>query len=100
MEKQSSCSSVSQEVIEKTEMTSDPEVANSNFLQWLEEQDLEEFGTMMKDAGYDDLELLQRLTEQDLKEFLMRDLKLSKPGHCMRVLVAVRQLRGTQGMHG
>lgn len=62
------------------------------FKGWLQEHGIEEFEQKICEAGYDDLELLSKLTEQDLKEFLLNDIKIDKPGHRMKVYVAVRLL--------
>ena len=62
------------------------------FMGWLQEHGIERFEKKIREAGYDDLELLSKLTEQDLKEFLLNDIKIEKPGHRMKVYVAVRLL--------
>jgi len=43
-------------------------------------------------AGYDDMSLLTSLTEKDLQHMLEHDMKVEKPGHRMKVVIALRGL--------
>lgn len=70
---------------------------DESFEAWAEAHGFQQHIGAFHDAGYDDLALLAELTDVDLKEMLSEHLVLTKPGHRMKVVLAVRRLRGPLG---
>jgi len=63
------------------------------FAAWAEKNGFQELIPAFEEAGYDDLELISQLSDDDLKNMVTNDLNLEKPGHRMKVILAVRGLR-------
>ena len=67
---------------------------NVSFETWATKGGFSELVDRFRAAGYDSLELLQELNEDDVKQMLHEDMAVEKPGHRMKVVVALRKLRG------
>ena len=50
----------------------------------------------MTSAGYDDVAMIAEMTDADLKTMLEQELKVEKPGHRMKLVLATRKLRAKQ----
>ena len=63
------------------------------FAAWATQGGFGELVDKFRAAGYDTLDLLQELNESDVKTMLEEDMGVEKPGHRMKVVVAIRKLR-------
>ncbi|GBG29823.1 Sterile alpha motif domain-containing protein 5 [Hondaea fermentalgiana] len=66
---------------------------HENFVAWASSHGFDANVDKFASAGYDDLELLAGLNDDDLKEMLAHHVEIAKPGHRMKVVLAVRKLR-------
>uniref|UniRef100_A0A7S2WTR8 Uncharacterized protein n=1 Tax=Mucochytrium quahogii TaxID=96639 RepID=A0A7S2WTR8_9STRA len=64
-----------------------------SFEDWAQAAGFGELVPQFKEAGYDDIDLITQLNDDDLKEMLAEHVKLDKPGHRMKIVLAVRALR-------
>jgi len=65
----------------------------STFEEWASEHGFDCYINSFREAGFDDLQLLAALEDGDVKEILAQHLNLEKPGHRMKLVLAIRQLR-------
>lgn len=75
------------------------EAGHEAFSSWCTVHNFSIYLDKFHEAGYDDLLLLAGLNDNDLKEMLTEHVEIPKPGHRMKVVLAVRKLRDLIGGH-